>query len=183
MRQLQCRGPHPEPLGGSIFEKAIQPYGANEAGKTLYDDMRRMEAMVSATDLAWTIVRPSGLFEALLVSAYGVALDYLGNWFTARLDSADRRLRQALTDAYVRSPTAVVTPSAKPSMLKLIWHEAPARPRKPDENVPGTFPSAAIRIDTMNERPDRPRTPAPTTPSSRSCRPPTGAACSTCLFA
>ena len=116
-------GPHPEPLGGFIFEKIMQPYVVNKLGKTVYDDMRRMEAMVSDSDLAWTIVRPSGLFEAPAVSAYGVALDYIGYRFTARIDLADCLLRQALDDTYVRSTIAVATPSAKPSMLKLIWQE------------------------------------------------------------
>ncbi len=115
--------PHPEPLGGFIFEKIMQPYVVNKLGKTLYDDMRRMEAMVSDSDLAWTIVRPSGLFEAPAVSAYAVAIDYIGYRFTARIDLADCLLRGALSDTYVRSTIAVATPSAKPSMLKLIWQE------------------------------------------------------------
>jgi len=116
-------GPHPEPLGGFIFEKIMQPYVVNKLGKTLYDDMRRMEATVSESDLAWTIVRPSGLFEAPVVSAYSVAIDHIGYRFTARIDLADCLLRQALGDTYVRSTIAVATPSAKPSMLKLIWQE------------------------------------------------------------
>jgi nucleoside-diphosphate-sugar epimerase len=116
-------GPHPEPLGGFVFEKIMQPYVVNKLGKTLYDDMRRMEAMVSASDLAWTIVRPSGLFEAPAVSEYGVAIDHIGYRFTARIDLADCLLRQALGDTYARSTIAVATPSAKPSMLKLIWQE------------------------------------------------------------
>src|SRR5712672_1286844 len=37
-------GPHPEPLGGFIFEKILQPYVVNKLGKTVYDDLRRMEA-------------------------------------------------------------------------------------------------------------------------------------------
>ena len=116
-------GPHPEPLGGFVFEKIMQPYVVNKLGKTVYDDMRRMEAMVSDSDLAWTIVRPSGLFEAKAVSAYDVAIDYVGYRFTARIDLADCLLRQAVDDAYVRATIAVATPSAKPSMLKLIWQE------------------------------------------------------------
>lgn len=40
-------GPHPEPIGGFIFEKVMQPYVVNRLGRTLYQDMRRMEAMVS----------------------------------------------------------------------------------------------------------------------------------------
>lgn len=115
--------PHPEPLGGFVFEKLIQPYVVNKLGKTLYDDMRRMEAIVSASDLAWTIVRPSGLFEAPTVSDYGVAIDHIGHRFTARIDLADCLLRQALGDTHARSTIAVATPSAKPSMLKLIWQE------------------------------------------------------------
>jgi putative NADH-flavin reductase len=117
-------GPHPEPLGGFVFEKIMQPYVVNKLGKTLYDDMRRMEALVAASDLAWTIVRPSGLFEAPAVSDYGVEIDHIGHRFTARIDLADCLLRQVLDDTYVRSTIAVATTSAKPSMLKLIWQEA-----------------------------------------------------------
>lgn len=116
-------GPHPEPLGGFIFEKIMQPYVVGKLGRTVYDDMRRMEAIVSGSDLGWTIVRPSGLFEAPAVSAYGVAIDHIGYRFTARIDLADCLLRQALSDTYVRSTIAVATPSASPSMLKLIWQE------------------------------------------------------------
>jgi len=124
-------GLHPELLGGYIFERVVQPYVVNKLGKTVYDDMRRMEAMVSATDLAWTIVRPSGLFEAPAVSVYSVAIDHIGWRFTARVDLADCLLRQALSDTYVHSTIAVATPSAKPSMLKLIWHEGIRKSKKP----------------------------------------------------
>jgi nucleoside-diphosphate-sugar epimerase len=116
-------GPHPEPLGGLFFERIIQPYIVKKVGRTLYEDMRRMEAMVTDSDLAWTIVRPSGLFEAPTVSAYAVATDYFGHRFTARIDLADCLLRHALDDTHVRSTIAVATPSANPSMLKLVWQE------------------------------------------------------------
>jgi uncharacterized protein YbjT (DUF2867 family) len=115
--------PHPEPLGGFDFEKIIQPYVVNKLGKTLYDDMRRMEAIVSASDLAWTIVRPSGRFEGPTVTDYGVEIDHIGHRFTARIDLADCLLRQALSDTHARSTIAVATLGAKPSMLKLIWQE------------------------------------------------------------
>jgi hypothetical protein len=36
---------------------------------------------------------------------------------------ADCLLRQADDHMYVRSTIAIATPSAKPSMLKLIWQE------------------------------------------------------------
>jgi uncharacterized protein YbjT (DUF2867 family) len=116
-------GPHPEPLGGFLFEKVMQPYVVNKLGKTVYDDMRRMEAIVADSDLAWTIVRPSGLFEAAAVSDYAVEVEYVGYRFTARIDLADCLLRQATSDTYARTAIAVATPSAKPSILKLIWQE------------------------------------------------------------
>ncbi len=116
-------GPHPEPLGGFVFERVMQPYVVNKLGKTVYDDMRRMEATVSESDLVWTIVRPSGLFEAPAVSDYRVALEYVGCRFTARIDLADCLLREAQSDSHARQTIAVATPSAKPSMLKLIWQE------------------------------------------------------------
>jgi uncharacterized protein YbjT (DUF2867 family) len=128
VKRLACvtssvMGPHPEPLGGFVFEKIMQPYVVNKLGKTVYDDMRRMEAIVSASDLAWTIVRPSGLFEAPAVSDYSVAVDHIGHRFTARIDLADCLLRQALGDTYARTAIAVATTNAKPSMLKLVWQE------------------------------------------------------------
>lgn len=115
--------PHPEPLGGFVFNRIMQPYVVNKLGRTLYDDMRRMEAIVSASDRAWTIVRPSGLCEAPAVTDYGVAVDHIGHRFTARIDLADCLLRQALDDTRARSTIAVATPSAHPSILKLIWQE------------------------------------------------------------
>jgi putative NADH-flavin reductase len=115
--------PHPEPLGGFIFEKVMQPYVVNTLGKTVYDDMRRMEAIVADSDLAWTIARPSGLFDVPDVSAYGIAIDHIGFRFTARIDLADCLLRQATSETYARLTIAVATPGARPSMLKLIWRE------------------------------------------------------------
>ncbi|MGH9214489.1 MAG: hypothetical protein ACRD2C_28045 [Acidimicrobiales bacterium] len=57
------------------------------------------------------------------MSDYGVEIDHIDHRFTARIDLADCLLRQALGDTYARSAIAVATPSAKPSMLKLIWQE------------------------------------------------------------
>jgi uncharacterized protein YbjT (DUF2867 family) len=123
-------GPHPEPLGGFVFERIVQPYVVNRLGRTLYDDMRRMEAIVAGSDLAWTIVRPSGLFEAPAVSPYRVTVDDGAGRFTARIDLADCLLRQATDDTYVHAAIAVATTSGTPSMLKLIWQEGVRKPRQ-----------------------------------------------------
>jgi len=62
-------------------------------------------------------------WDRTVVSAYSVAVDHIGYRFTARIDLADCLLRQALSDTNARSTIAVATPTAKPSMLKLIWQE------------------------------------------------------------
>lgn len=122
---------HREPLGGFVFERILEPYLVHKLGRTLYDDLRRMEAMVADSDLAWTIVRPSGLFDAPTVSAYRVAIDFIAHRFTARIDLADCLVRQALDDTYARTTIAVATTTAHPSMLKLIWREGIRKPKKP----------------------------------------------------
>jgi nucleoside-diphosphate-sugar epimerase len=115
--------PYPEPLGGFLFEKVLQPYVVNKIGRTVYEDMRRMEAIVAASDLRWTIVRPSGLCTAAEVSPYLVAPDHVGHRFTTRIDLADCLLREAVDDLHDGVAIAVASPSANPSMLSMIWRE------------------------------------------------------------
>ena len=43
--------------------RLIEPILTRTIGKTVYDDIRRMETIVRASQLDWTIVRPSGLFD------------------------------------------------------------------------------------------------------------------------
>ena len=120
--------PHPEPLGGFFFERVLQPYIVNKLGRTVYDDMRRMERLVAESDLIWTIVRPSGLCSAAKVSDYLVEPDHVGHRFTTRVDLADCLLREAVEERHPRAAIAVATPSAHPSMLSLIWREGIRKP-------------------------------------------------------
>jgi putative NADH-flavin reductase len=115
--------PYPEPLGGVVFTKVLQPYVVNKLGRTLYEDMRRMESLVVASGLVWTIVRPSGLCTAATVSPYLIAPDHVGHRFTTRIDLADCLLREAVEDLHPGAAIAVATPTAHPSMLSLIWRE------------------------------------------------------------
>jgi nucleoside-diphosphate-sugar epimerase len=66
VRRLVCVtssavSPHPEPIGGFIFEKFMQPYVVNKLGKTLYEDMRRMDHIghrfTARIDLADCVLR------------------------------------------------------------------------------------------------------------------------------
>ena len=142
--------PHPEPLGGVLFEKVLQPYVVNKLGRTVYDDMRRMESIVTASDLVWTIARPSGLCTATDVSDYLVAADHVGHRFTTRIDLADCLLPRsrrgpppvqrdrrrdaerppidAVADLAGRDPQAVMTqPPPVDSAIDDLWRAHHAR--------------------------------------------------------
>jgi uncharacterized protein YbjT (DUF2867 family) len=115
--------PHPEPQGGVVFRKVMQPYVVNVMGRTVYDDMRRMEEAVRASDVEWTIVRPSGLFLWGSVTDYQVAEGHILGRFTAREDLADCLLDQISNRAFVHKELAVATVSVQPSMFQLVWRE------------------------------------------------------------
>ena len=120
--------PHPAPQGGIVFRKVMQPYVVKKLGRTVYDDMARMEAIVRRSDLDWTIVRPSGLFGAGAVTDYEVAEEHILGRFTAREDLADCLLRQIPNRAFVGTALAIATTAVQPSMAKLIWQEGIRKP-------------------------------------------------------
>ncbi|MET0726587.1 MAG: SDR family oxidoreductase [Leifsonia sp.] len=113
-------GPH----GGFFFERVLQPIIVNVFGRELYADMRRMEAIVSASDIDWTIVRPSGLFDAADVSDYDYAERYTPGPFTSRADLANVLLRQATENDFARRIVAVSSSDGAPTVGQLIAREA-----------------------------------------------------------
>ncbi|MGN8027617.1 NAD(P)-dependent oxidoreductase [Microbacterium sp. 22242] len=117
-------GPH----GGFFFEHVLQPFVTGVLGRTLYDDMKRMERVVAASDTDWTVMRPSGLFDAAAVSDYRTAERYLPQKFTARVDLADAMLRQIDDRRHLRTTVAVGTVSGTPSVARLMMREAFKRP-------------------------------------------------------
>lgn len=110
--------------GGLFFEKVLKPFIANVVGKTMYADMLQMERLVMDSDLDWTIVRPSGLFDTPTVTDYRLAEGSLREHFTSRTDLAACLLQQAGSDQYARKAVAVATVAVKPQLLKLILREA-----------------------------------------------------------
>lgn len=93
-------------------------------GQTTYVDMKQMEILLRKSELDWTVVRPSGLFETPAVTDYQVAEDHIRGQFTSRADLADCMLKQLATDRYSRKVMAVATFSAQPSMVKFMLQEA-----------------------------------------------------------
>lgn len=129
VRRLVCvsssaTGTNHDTGGGFIFDKILQPIVISTIGHTTYADMSKMEALVKSSDLDWTIVRPSGLFETPAVTPYQVAEDHIQAQFTARADLAACMLQQLTSDAYLRKVMAVATTSVRPSVFKFFTGEA-----------------------------------------------------------
>jgi uncharacterized protein YbjT (DUF2867 family) len=130
LRRLVCVtsiGVHPElpPEEKFFFRKVIGPI-LLAMGRPLYEDARRMEEIVRATDLDWTIVRPSGLFDAATVSDYRIAVAprRLPGMFTSRADLADVLLREAVDDRNVRACIEVITTQGTPNYASVFVKEA-----------------------------------------------------------
>ncbi|BDM69698.1 hypothetical protein HEK616_31850 [Streptomyces nigrescens] len=116
--------PHPYSEGGLLFHHVLLPYVTRVLGKTLYDDMRRMEALVRASGLDWTIVRPSGLFHLPSVTDYTVVEGHADGRFTARVDLAAGMLALLDDDRHVRTTVSVITTVDNPTLLHWIRREA-----------------------------------------------------------
>ncbi|MFC9999462.1 NAD(P)-dependent oxidoreductase [Nocardia sp. NPDC127526] len=116
--------PHPYPGAGFVFNRIMQPYVTKVMGKTLYADMTRMEDLIRATDLDWTIVRPSGLYELPEVTDYIMAEGRSDHRFTSRRDLAASLLRLAGDRGYAGKTVGVVTTVDNPGMFQLIRQEA-----------------------------------------------------------
>ena len=113
-----------EPTGGFLFNRVLQPYVTKRLGKTAYDDMRRMEDLVSRSDADWTILRPSGLYELPEVTDYSLTEEHGPGRFTARIDLAAAILRQVTDDRFVCRTGHVITTRDNPGLLSMMLREA-----------------------------------------------------------
>ena len=116
--------PHIHADGGFMLNHVIQPLIVATIGKTMYADMLRMEQLVRCTDLAWTVVRASGLFDLPEATAYRLDEEQAPGVHTARVDLAACMVDLLADDRYVRKVVAVTTTAVKPSLWLLIWKEA-----------------------------------------------------------
>ena len=111
-----------EAPGESLFwRKVVHPFLRNNLGRTLYDDMQRMEEIVQSSCLDWTVVRAGGLFDAAEpTDDYEVAPRRLPGRVTSRADLADTLIREATEPQHARSIIEVITRSATPSPLTFL---------------------------------------------------------------
>ena len=112
--------PHHHADGGFLLNRVLQPLFTATIGKTTYRDMRRMEALLRDSDLKWTIVRPTKLFDTPGVSGYELHEDQAPGIFTSRADLAASLLQQATDDRFVRKAVEVTTSQGVPTLLQLF---------------------------------------------------------------
>ena len=108
--------------GESLFwRKALIPLVRHVIGRTVYDDMERMEEVVQQSDLDWTIVRRAGLFDADAPTAdYGVSTRRLLGRLTSRAHLAETLIREAITPQHARQIIEVITRSGLPSSTAFL---------------------------------------------------------------
>lgn len=109
-----------------FFRRVLEPFIERFVGRTVYDDMRRMEEIVRTSGLDWTVVRPGGLFDTGTVSDYRVATSRQPGRFTSRADLGNVLLRQVTGGPYaaVHDYVDVRTTQGTPSLLDIIRKKA-----------------------------------------------------------
>lgn len=112
-REVHARGP----VGRAIFRLLRLTYT-----RTLYDDMVRMEEVVRASGLDWTVVRPPALSDDP-AGGYAVADTWIDDPCMSRDDLAAMLLDQLGDDRWVGRVAAVATPGLRLRVLRTIRHE------------------------------------------------------------
>jgi nucleoside-diphosphate-sugar epimerase len=118
--------------------RLIEPILTRTIGKTVYDDIRRMETTVRGSGLNWTIVRPSGLFDLPEPTRYVCGEVEPVGAFTARVDLADYLVAVAADAATVRRTVIVSTTQSTPSLWQMIRREAGSGKDSGTQSVPTT---------------------------------------------
>lgn len=108
--------------GESLVWRAVMiPLLRRVVGRTLYDDMARMEAIVRDSGLDWTVVRPGGLFDAAEpTDDYEVSERRLSGRVTSRADLADALVREATTPQHSHATVEVITRSGLPTFTTFL---------------------------------------------------------------
>ncbi|MCP3811535.1 NAD(P)H-binding protein [Mycobacteriaceae bacterium Msp059] len=104
-------------------ERTVARQILGRLGRTLYADMARMESIVSASGVDWTIMRPLGLANLDPPTTYRIAEDHVAGRQTARRDLAAAIVDQLTRTDYHRKAVAVATTNRHQSVAQTIWRE------------------------------------------------------------
>jgi nucleoside-diphosphate-sugar epimerase len=114
---------YPGRTGAPFALRLVEPVITRTIGKAVYDDIRRMEAVVRDSGLDWTIVRASGLFDLPHVTEYRAGQVDPEGAFTSRSDLAHYLLRLA-GDSGQHDTVTISTTVDAPTMWQMIRREA-----------------------------------------------------------
>ena len=120
-----CTIRHAEYAKGWLAAKGIR-CEAVHGGPGSFD---REDALASLRDgnLDWTVVRPSGLFDAPGVTGYELHEDRAPGIFTSRADLAAALLDQATDTRFRHRNVAVTTTEGIPTVWQMLRREALGR--------------------------------------------------------
>lgn len=107
--------------GALLGRLVLHPLLRHLIGRTLYDDMQRMEDTVRQSSLDWTIIRPGGLFNTEgPTNDYTVSTTRSTEPFTSRADLAAVLLAEAVEPQHLHQIIEITTHSFRPSPLVFV---------------------------------------------------------------
>jgi putative NADH-flavin reductase len=112
-----------QPSDSFAYTRVVEPFFMRRPGRTLYDDISRMEALVTGSDVSWTIIRSCWLYDAAHVSDFHVTYGTPSGMYTARSDLAANMLRALADDRTIHQVIAVHTATGTPGLVRQIWRE------------------------------------------------------------
>ncbi len=100
----------PPPKVRGFFQDRIMFPLLRTIGRTLYEDMVRMESyLATCDDIAWTIMRPGRLINGSGVSKYRLDEDFPGGNVTTRADLAAAMLAELGSSGHIHQKVAPTT--------------------------------------------------------------------------
>jgi nucleoside-diphosphate-sugar epimerase len=122
---VSSTGAYPAPgrTGAPFALRLFEPVITRTIGKTVYDDIRRMESIVRDSGVDWTIVRPSGLFDLPYVTKYIAGETDPVGAFTSRSDLADYLVALADTTG-AKDIVTISTTADTPTIWQVVRREA-----------------------------------------------------------
>jgi uncharacterized protein YbjT (DUF2867 family) len=108
--------------GGGVAQTLLLRLLRMTFTRTLYDDMLRLERIVSTSGLDWTIVRPPGLSDDP-GTGYAIADTRIDEPGMARSDLAALLLDQVTDTAWMHRTAGVATPGLRLDVVKTIRRE------------------------------------------------------------